>query len=137
VTAPLVHAERTGAVDVLVLDSQHNRNAMSIRLLEELLEHVGCSAAGDGRALVLDHHQISCVSGFVGWRAWLSAYLGQVEQLMPDQPSCRLPRCPGFGSWSACPLSVGQRRILALREQSHPFRSDASGPIEKRFDAVA
>lgn len=54
-TAELVHARRAGAVDVLVLDSQHNRNAMSIQLLEELLEHVGRSAAGDGRALVLDH----------------------------------------------------------------------------------
>ena len=54
-TEQLVRAERSGPIDVLVLDSQHNRNALSIRLLEELIEAVGRSAAGDGRALVLDH----------------------------------------------------------------------------------
>jgi enoyl-CoA hydratase/carnithine racemase len=55
VTGRLVRAERSGPIDVLVLDSQHNRNALSVRLLEELLEHVGRSAAGEARALVLDH----------------------------------------------------------------------------------
>jgi enoyl-CoA hydratase/carnithine racemase len=55
VTGRLVRAERSGPIDVLVLDSPHNRNALSIRLLEELLQHVGRSAAGEARALVLDH----------------------------------------------------------------------------------
>jgi methylglutaconyl-CoA hydratase len=50
-----VHAQRVGAVDTLVLDSQHNRNALSIQLLEELLDGVARSADGDGRLLVLDH----------------------------------------------------------------------------------
>ena len=48
----LVHLERRGAVDVLTLDSPGNRNALSLRLMEELLEGI---RASDGRALVLDH----------------------------------------------------------------------------------
>jgi enoyl-CoA hydratase/carnithine racemase len=55
VTAPLLRSEDDRGVDVLVLDSQHNRNALSIALLEQLLEEVRRSAEGDGRALVLDH----------------------------------------------------------------------------------
>jgi len=51
----LVRAERSGAVDVAVLASPHNRNALSIQLMAELLEAVSRSAAGDGRTLVLDH----------------------------------------------------------------------------------
>lgn len=50
-----MHLEPGGAVDRLVLDSPHNRNALSIRFLEELLDGIGRSAAASGRALVLDH----------------------------------------------------------------------------------
>jgi enoyl-CoA hydratase/carnithine racemase len=52
---PLLRVVDDGGVDLLVLDSQHNRNALSIVLLEQLLEEVRRSAEGDGRALVLDH----------------------------------------------------------------------------------
>jgi enoyl-CoA hydratase/carnithine racemase len=38
--------------DVVTLTSEHNRNALSLQMLEELLEHV---AASTGRGLVLDH----------------------------------------------------------------------------------
>ncbi|HEX6023414.1 MAG TPA: enoyl-CoA hydratase-related protein [Solirubrobacter sp.] len=38
---------------IVTLASEHNRNALSLRMLEELLEHV--AAAADGRGLVLDH----------------------------------------------------------------------------------
>ena len=51
----LVHTRRVRDLDVLVLDSPHNRNAMSIRLLDELLDGVAASAAGDGRGLLLEH----------------------------------------------------------------------------------
>jgi enoyl-CoA hydratase/carnithine racemase len=46
---------RDGGLDVLVLDSQHNRNALSARLLMDLVEQVERSAAGPARGLVLDH----------------------------------------------------------------------------------
>jgi enoyl-CoA hydratase/carnithine racemase len=51
----VIRAQHSDGIDVIVLASPHNRNALSIRLLEELLEHVERSANGDGRALVLDH----------------------------------------------------------------------------------
>ena len=54
-TDRVVRAERSGPIDVLILDSRHNRNALSIRLLEQLIEQVSRSAAGEGRALMLDH----------------------------------------------------------------------------------
>lgn len=54
-TTPLVRAERDRDIDVLVLDSPGNRNALSVRSLEELLDHVERSAAAGSRALVLDH----------------------------------------------------------------------------------
>jgi enoyl-CoA hydratase/carnithine racemase len=55
VTGALTYARRSRGADVVVLASPHNRNALSIRLLHELLEHVQASASGDGQALVLDH----------------------------------------------------------------------------------
>jgi enoyl-CoA hydratase/carnithine racemase len=55
VSDPLVRTRHEDDVDVVVLDSPHNRNAMSVQLLEELFEEVRRSAAGDGRALALDH----------------------------------------------------------------------------------
>jgi enoyl-CoA hydratase/carnithine racemase len=48
----LVRSERRGGVDVLTLDSPENRNALSLRVMEELLAGIRGS---DGRALVLDH----------------------------------------------------------------------------------
>ncbi|HEY9472891.1 MAG TPA: enoyl-CoA hydratase-related protein [Mycobacteriales bacterium] len=54
-TASLLRVERDRGVDTLVLDSPHNRNALSVRLLEDLLDRVAASAASDARALVLDH----------------------------------------------------------------------------------
>ncbi|HEX5496250.1 MAG TPA: enoyl-CoA hydratase-related protein [Mycobacteriales bacterium] len=54
-TAPLVWASRDRGMDVLVLDSPRNRNALSVRLLTELVEQVRRSAVAGARALVLDH----------------------------------------------------------------------------------
>jgi methylglutaconyl-CoA hydratase len=51
----LLHSERVGTFDALVLDSQHNRNALSMQLLEELIDGVARSADGPGRGLVIDH----------------------------------------------------------------------------------
>lgn len=52
---PLVRTERRSRIDVLTLDSPHNRNALSIQLLTELRRGIADSAAGDARALALDH----------------------------------------------------------------------------------
>jgi enoyl-CoA hydratase/carnithine racemase len=43
------------SVDVFTFDSQHNRNALSLGLMQELLAAVRRSAESDARALVLDH----------------------------------------------------------------------------------
>lgn len=51
----LVGVDRRGAFDVLTLDSPANRNALSLRMLGELLDGVRSSAAGDSRGLVLTH----------------------------------------------------------------------------------
>ena len=48
----LTRRERRDGADVVTLASPHNRNALSLRLLDELLDHV---RASDARALVLDH----------------------------------------------------------------------------------
>jgi enoyl-CoA hydratase/carnithine racemase len=42
-------------LDVVVLDSPANRNALSLELMTELLDAVTASAAGSARALVIDH----------------------------------------------------------------------------------
>jgi enoyl-CoA hydratase/carnithine racemase len=55
VSASPLRAHESDGLDVVVLDSRHNRNALSVALLEELLEHVERSAAGATRGLVLDH----------------------------------------------------------------------------------
>ena len=59
-TGQLTRARRSGGADIVALASPQNRNALSIRLLEELLEHVQASATNDGRALVLDHEGRAC-----------------------------------------------------------------------------
>jgi len=51
----LVRHERRRGVDVLTLDSPSNRNALSLRLMDELLAHVERSAADDARGIVLEH----------------------------------------------------------------------------------
>ncbi len=48
----LSRRERRSGADVVTLASPHNRNALSLQLLDELLDHV---RASDARALVLDH----------------------------------------------------------------------------------
>lgn len=54
-TASPVRRQRVSAVDMVTLDSQGNRNALSLLMLRELVEAVSEAAAGDCRALVIDH----------------------------------------------------------------------------------
>jgi enoyl-CoA hydratase len=51
----LTRHERRDGADVVTLASPHNRNALSLPLLDEVLTHVHANAEGDARALVLDH----------------------------------------------------------------------------------
>jgi methylglutaconyl-CoA hydratase len=53
VTTGLVHITRRGPVRVLTLDSPHNRNALSARLLDELAEGLAQAAADDTVRLVV------------------------------------------------------------------------------------
>jgi enoyl-CoA hydratase/carnithine racemase len=50
-----VATRRDGDIDVVVLDSPANRNALSLALMDALGAAVDASASGDGRALVIDH----------------------------------------------------------------------------------
>jgi enoyl-CoA hydratase len=55
-TAPLVRREHDRGVTVLTLDSPHNRNALSVRLLDELAGRLAAAAADAGtRAVLLTH----------------------------------------------------------------------------------
>jgi len=55
-TAPLVRREHERGVTVLTLDSPHNRNALSVRLLDELAAQLAAAAADAGtRAVLLTH----------------------------------------------------------------------------------
>jgi len=54
-TAGLARLEPTEGFDVVRLASPANRNALSLRMMEELLEHIDATASGEGRGLVLDH----------------------------------------------------------------------------------
>jgi enoyl-CoA hydratase len=56
VTGPLVRAERAGGIATLTLDSPHNRNALSERLVDELLASFAVAAQDDAvRTIVLTH----------------------------------------------------------------------------------
>ena len=60
----LVHLEIAGAVATITLDSPHNRNALSRRLVTELTEHLATAAANpDVRAVVLAHTGSTFCSG--------------------------------------------------------------------------
>ena len=54
-TSSTVSTRRDGDIDVVVLDAPGNRNALSLALMDALVDAVEASASGDGRALVLDH----------------------------------------------------------------------------------
>lgn len=50
-----LRARSRAGIDILTLDSAGNANALSLAMLTELIERVGESAAGDARALLLEH----------------------------------------------------------------------------------
>lgn len=61
---PLVHVEDAGGVRTLTLDSQHNRNALSLQLVTELLSGVqGAAEDDDVRVIVLQARGKAFCSG--------------------------------------------------------------------------
>ena len=54
-TAPLVRREHDRGVAVLTLDSPHNRNALSARLVAELTDGLAAAAEAGTRAVLLTH----------------------------------------------------------------------------------
>ena len=53
----LVRTAQVGAFDSLTLDVPASRNALSLRLMDELLSGIAASAAGPGRGLLLTPHR--------------------------------------------------------------------------------
>jgi enoyl-CoA hydratase/carnithine racemase len=60
---PLVRGGSRLGFDVLTIDSPDNRNALSLRLLEEALAVVRDSASGDSRGLLVEHAGPAFCSG--------------------------------------------------------------------------
>jgi enoyl-CoA hydratase/carnithine racemase len=76
----LTRRERRGGADVVTLASPHNRNALSLQLLEELLGHV---AASDARALVLDHDgSVFCAGVDLRERAGKAGHSARLARLL-------------------------------------------------------
>ena len=59
----LIRTTQVGAFDSLMLDVPASRNALSLRLMHELLSGIAASAAGPGRGLLLTHSGTSFCSG--------------------------------------------------------------------------
>jgi enoyl-CoA hydratase/carnithine racemase len=59
----LLRTAQVGAFDALILDVPSSRNALSLRLMEELQSRIAASASGPGRGLFLTHTGTSFCSG--------------------------------------------------------------------------
>lgn len=117
-TAELVHSAREGPVLTLTLDSPHNRNALSLRLLDELAQGLAVPAADRTvRVVVLTAGGRVFCSG-----ANLSEPGGAVTSRMPDVltaiRSAPVPvvarvgghaRAGGLGLIAACDLAVATK----------------------------
>ena len=125
-TGELVHTAREGPVLTLTLDSPHNRNALSSRLLDELAEGLSRAAAEKAlRVVVLTARGSVFCSG-----ADLSEPAGVVTSRMPEiltsLRSAHVPvlarvgghaRAGGLGLIAACDLAVATRgSTFALSE---------------------
>jgi methylglutaconyl-CoA hydratase len=126
VTGELVHIAREGPVLTLTLDSPHNRNALSSRLLDELAEGLGRAAAEQAlRVVVLTARGSTFCSG-----ADLSEPGGVATSRLPEiltsLRSAPVPvlarvgghaRAGGLGLITACDLAVATRgSTFALSE---------------------
>ncbi len=114
-TDELVHIAREGAVLTLTLDSPHNRNALSTRLLEQLGEGLAQVAADESVRVVI----LTATGGVFCSGADLSERAGAVTSRMPEilRAICAAPvpvvarvgghaRAGGLGLITACDLAV-------------------------------
>jgi methylglutaconyl-CoA hydratase len=123
-TGSLLRVEQAGGVDRLVLASGHNRNALSLQLLEELLSGITRGVQNDSRALVLDHEgPVFCAGVDLRERRQLgvasdahSTLLAQVIRELWDCPKpvlCRIDgrvRGGGLAMVACCDIAVASGR---------------------------
>jgi methylglutaconyl-CoA hydratase len=115
----LVHLDIDRAIATITLDSQHNRNALSRQLLDEVHGALDAAEAADARAIVLTHDGPAfCAGADLKERAAQGSspadsgpFVGVLERLM-DTPRPTIAgvkgavRAGGIGLMAACDLVV-------------------------------
>ena len=112
----LVHVEVRDQIATLTLDSQHNRNALSRQLLDELHNGIDVAEADDARAIVLRHEGPAfCAGADLKERSDQPAdstpFVSILERLMDtERPTIALVdgavRAGGIGLMASCDLVV-------------------------------
>ncbi|WP_181767049.1 enoyl-CoA hydratase family protein [Streptomyces albidus (ex Kaewkla and Franco 2021)] len=144
---PLVRSEFAQGVATLTLDSPHNRNALSKRLVSELYAHLEAAAADDRvRALVLTHTGNTFCAGAdlregSGTPGDLAPVLRTIVEL-PKPVVARVDghvRAGGTGLLGACDISVaGPKSSFAFTEARIGVAPAViSMPLLPRLDARA
>ncbi|HYN31437.1 MAG TPA: enoyl-CoA hydratase-related protein [Ilumatobacteraceae bacterium] len=126
----VVHVELSGGIATITLDSQHNRNALSRQLLDELHAALDTAELGDARAIVLTHSGPSfCAGADLKERAAQGngpsdsgPFVAALQRLM-DTPRPTIAvvdgavRAGGIGLMAACDLVVvAEATTFALTE---------------------
>ena len=126
----LVHLAIDGGIATVTLDSPHNRNALSRRLITELTDHLRTAGAdGDVRAVVLTHTGTTFCAGadlaeastgpMTGTASGLLALLRVIVEL-PRPVIASIDgnvRAGGIGLLGACDIVVaGRRSTFAITE---------------------
>lgn len=123
----LVRISDERGIATIVLDSQHNRNALSRRLIEELHACLDEAEASDARAIVLTHEGPAfCAGADLKERSTeppdSTPFVRALERLM-DTPRPTIAavggavRAGGIGLMASCDLVVVDRRVtFALTE---------------------
>ncbi|HUF96835.1 MAG TPA: enoyl-CoA hydratase-related protein [Ilumatobacter sp.] len=124
----LVRLDITNQVATITLDSQHNRNALSAQLVNELTECVSSATAPGVRAVVLRHEGPAFCSGgdlkergtgdIPDSRPLINAMIGLMDCEMPTIAVVNgAVRAGGVGLMAACDLVVVARQVtFALTE---------------------
>lgn len=121
--AELVHTRTAGGVATITLDSQHNRNALSMRLMAELTDLLSTAQADDAvRVIVLSHDGKVFCSGMDLSEARGSSSVGVGVNALPrilqsiwDSPKPVVARVAGparaggVGLIGACDIAVAAR----------------------------
>lgn len=141
----LVRHHRVHDLDVLTLASPANRNALSVPLLEELLDHVEASADRAGRGLVLDHiGPAFCAGVDLTERLALgpadqthSALLGQLLRQLWAYPGPVLCRVDGAVRGGGMGLVAAADLVVASAASTFAYREVRIGVAPALVAAVA